>query len=126
MGSNAQRRVLLVDDEPAVRGLAKLVLQQAGWTVTEAASVEQAGNLLRAEPGAFDIAVVDLQLPDGVGPDLEHQFGSAPGAPVFIYSTGDPGALRRITGREGWLLPKPFTPRQLTNLAQQASATRTS
>jgi DNA-binding response OmpR family regulator len=118
--ARAAVRILLVDDEPAVRGLAKLILQQQGWSVGEAGSLEEAAAKLRAEPGAFALAVVDLQLPDGLGPDLARQFESVEGAPTFVYITGDPGALQRITGRDGFVLPKPFTPRQLADVARTA------
>lgn len=117
-------RILLVDDEPAVRGLASLVLQQQGWSVSEAASLEEAAAKLSAEPGAYALAVVDLQLPDGLGPDLERQFQAAVGAPSFIYITGDPGALQRITGHAGHVLPKPFTPRQLAEAVRTALQAR--
>jgi DNA-binding response OmpR family regulator len=117
-------RILLVDDEPAVRGLAKLVLQQQGWSVSEAASLEEAAAKLSGESGAYSVAVVDLQLPDGLGPDLERQFKTTASAPTFVYITGDPGALQRLTGQSGHILPKPFTPRQLAEAVRTALQAR--
>lgn len=55
-------RVLVVEDEDSIRELIALNLRMAGWEVAEAASAEQALDLLsRAEP--FDAAVLDVMLP---------------------------------------------------------------
>src|SRR6267142_1316004 len=58
--------VLVVDDDTDVRGLLAAVLENDGTAkVTEAASGAEAMNILGREE--FDVAVVDLQLPDHSG-----------------------------------------------------------
>lgn len=62
-------RVLLVEDNPQVRGVIREVLEDvAGAAVVHAAESEQeACAWLAAHPDAWDLAVVDLFLRDGHG-----------------------------------------------------------
>jgi DNA-binding NtrC family response regulator len=61
--------VLVVDDDADVRGLLAAVLQSdAGATVAEAASGAEGMALLGREE--FDVAVVDVQMPDHSGLDV--------------------------------------------------------
>src|SRR5438093_3136218 len=61
--------VLVVDDDTDVRGLLAAVLENDGTAkVTEAASGAEAMNILGREE--FDVAVVDIQLPDHSGLDV--------------------------------------------------------
>jgi CheY-like chemotaxis protein len=55
--------VLVVDDEPAIRRMAALVLTRAGHGIAEAASAEEALELLARD--RFDAVVSDLLLGDG-------------------------------------------------------------
>ena len=61
--------VLIVEDEEAVRYLARVILERAGHTVFEAGTAEEAESvLLRAGP--VDVLVSDVMLQQGRGPDL--------------------------------------------------------
>ncbi len=61
-------RILVVDDEPDLRELYTLTLVREGWQVDEVASVEEARS--RMEQQRFDVAIVDMRLPDGEGLDI--------------------------------------------------------
>jgi len=64
----APYRVLVVEDDRMVaRGLARL-LTARGLSVDVALSCAAA----RAMPGRFDLAILDIELPDGLGVDLAH------------------------------------------------------
>lgn len=89
-------QVLLVDDSIAARLTFQALLEDAGWAVTEAASV--ADGRLKIVGGTFDLAVVDLQLGDGLGteliPDLKrHQ----PRAVIAILSGNSPEPVAGVT-----------------------------
>jgi two-component system cell cycle sensor histidine kinase/response regulator CckA len=62
-------RVLIVEDEEAVRYLSRVILERAGHTVFEAASLKQAETVL-SEVGSIDLLVSDVILPGGRGTDL--------------------------------------------------------
>ena len=56
------RKILVVEDEDAVREVVALNLRLAGYEVTEAASAEQALAVFSPSAG-FDVAVLDIMLP---------------------------------------------------------------
>ena len=56
------RKILVVEDEDAIREVVALNLRLAGYEVTEAASAEQALSVFSPSAG-FDVAVLDIMLP---------------------------------------------------------------
>lgn len=56
------RKILVVEDEDAIREVVALNLRLAGYEVTEAASAEQALAVFSLSAG-FDVAVLDIMLP---------------------------------------------------------------
>ena len=56
------RKILVVEDEDAIREVVALNLRLAGYEVTEAASAEQALAVFGPSAG-FDVAVLDIMLP---------------------------------------------------------------
>lgn len=56
------RKILVVEDEDAIREVVVLNLRLAGYEVTEAASAEQALAVFSPSAG-FDVAVLDIMLP---------------------------------------------------------------
>jgi len=79
--------ILVVDDHAVVRrGTMDIIADMPfDCRFTEAASV--AGTLHALEAGDFDLAVLDISLPDGSGLDLlEHMTSQRPGLPVIVLS----------------------------------------
>ncbi|MCD4688535.1 MAG: sigma-54 dependent transcriptional regulator [Desulfuromonadaceae bacterium] len=70
MGSE-KKKILIVDDETCVRHMLRLVLEGAGYRVTEAGSGTEALRLLQDEP--FDIILSDIRMPELDGLDLLRQ-----------------------------------------------------
>jgi DNA-binding response OmpR family regulator len=105
--------ILLVDDDEAVRGFARVILEHERWHVVEAGSLQEAVG--RVKEGQFrpDVAVVDLLLPDGLGTELTQGLRQLRPKSKIIYITGDPGWLRRLNAGGDSVLAKPFTPAQL-------------
>ncbi len=56
-------KVLVVDDEPAVREFAMLALTKAGHTVTAAANGLEAAHTFAKDAGAFDCVICDVTMP---------------------------------------------------------------
>ena len=57
------RRILVVEDEDAIREVIALNLRMAGYEVSEAASAERALELVSQLKEGFDLALLDLMLP---------------------------------------------------------------
>jgi len=64
---DAQRTVLVIDDETGMRHMLRLVLEREGYVVVEAQDAES--GLLRLEQGDIDVALCDIRMPgmDGLG-----------------------------------------------------------
>ena len=60
--TSASRKVLLVDDDDAVREMMSAILQAKGFAVTLAASVTEALRLIVTE--TFDVLITDLHMPN--------------------------------------------------------------
>jgi PAS domain S-box-containing protein len=104
-------RVLLVDDEPLVRTAHRRVLQSLGYTVTEARDGQEALELLRAAPGAFDLVLTDQSMPRLSGADLARVLLAEQPSARVILCTGYSDAIdeegARILGVKA-LLEKPI------------------
>ena len=109
---SGEGRILVVEDDFAVRTLVERVLLKRGFTVSAAANGTQAVNLVKAAPEQFILALVDLKLP-GMGPaDIVREIRSLiPRLPV-VAMTGY-ARDRAIDRMEGVFfngyLSKPFT-----------------
>ena len=58
-------RALIVDDEMNIRKVLRVILEENNLEVNEAASVSE--SVITIKDNYFDIAIVDLRLPDGSG-----------------------------------------------------------
>jgi CheY-like chemotaxis protein len=116
-------RVLVVEDEPGVRGLALRILQEAGYEVTAAEDGRAALRALDGESPAPDLVLTDLLMPRMNGRQLAEALEARyPGLPV-IYMSGDTGeniVPRRLVPDGAPFLRKPFTPAQLLKIISAA------
>ncbi|MBS0561083.1 MAG: response regulator [Proteobacteria bacterium] len=120
------RRVLLADDEHAVRRVAARALSRAGWDVLEADSAEAALTLLDSSPALQLAALVsDVVMPGQDGPALvEAVRARYPGLPAILMSGyAEQGVLAGETARSVAFLGKPYTPKDL--VARLAEVTGT-
>ncbi len=66
-GAGASPRVLVVDDDPAVRQMLQIWLARQGCTPLLACNGSEAVNLYRAHPG-IALVLIDVQMPGWDGP----------------------------------------------------------
>lgn len=100
-------RVLVVDDEVLVRALISETLREAGCEVIEAASAEEAIEVLRAtaEP---DVLVTDVMLPGEIdGVQLAARVRQTMPNTKVIVTSGHASATE-VNGVADVFLPKPF------------------
>src|SRR5512139_2422182 len=77
--------ILIIDDEPNLRRSLALILQRAGYAVTTAADAREA--LQNMQAGAFDLAFLDLKLPDRSGMSLLPELRQLqPDMPILILT----------------------------------------
>lgn len=80
----SQMRLLIVEDHETTRNTLEKLLTHSGYHVKTAANVKRA--LETFEPGAFDVVVSDLGLPDGNGLDLMRKIQSQQKIPAIAMS----------------------------------------
>jgi two-component system response regulator ResD len=113
MASVAQRRVLVVDDEPVVTEVVERYLRREGFAVESAADGGEA--LERAAAWAPDLVVLDLMLPGMDGLEVCRRLRQGGDVPVIML-TARGEETDRIVGLEMGAddyLVKPFSPREL-------------
>lgn len=109
--------ILLVEDEPQVRTLARRVLEASGYTVLEAERGEQALELATAHAGPIHLLLTDVVMPGIGGPGLAQELARAHPTLKVLYMSGYTDATiapRGVLQPGVELLEKPFTPSLLT------------
>jgi CheY-like chemotaxis protein len=101
--------VLLVEDEPGVRTLARHILAGCGYTVLEAADADSAYARAAAAEGVLDLVVTDVMMPGEHGPALAARLRAEwPWLKVlFVTGHADRELLDAVPAAA--VLDKPFT-----------------
>ncbi|HEY7697230.1 MAG TPA: response regulator [Vicinamibacteria bacterium] len=107
-------RVLVVEDNPAIRSSLALFLEREGFDVVAVAELARAQELIERE--LFDTLITDLDLPDGTGLDLllkARKF--RPGIRSILMTGYGCSAVRKQASELGLAayLEKPFDPADL-------------
>jgi two-component system, cell cycle sensor histidine kinase and response regulator CckA len=109
-------RILLVEDEDVVRKLAREILEDQGYDVTDTGDPEAALSLW-AETGPFDMLLTDVVMPKLNGRQLAERLASdRPGLKVLYMSGYTSHAIveRGVLEPETAFVQKPFTSAELT------------
>lgn len=122
--NESRKTVLVVDDEPVVRRLVRLVLSRSAvpLEVIEAGDGWHALNLVQGERP--DLALLDVFLPGLDGSEVCRLLKANPltsATPVILVSVEEEESLAdlaRTVGADGYLA-KPFSPRQLAELVER-------
>ena len=115
-------RILFVEDEDAVRGVAAKLLRARGYEVIEAASGEEALELAEEHAGTIDLMISDVVMPGMQGPDLLKQARIyLAGAPVmFISGYAEAEFSNLLEGETNVsFLPKPIDIKTLAERVKQ-------
>ena len=113
--SKGTETVLLVEDAPMIRRLARLIMLRAGYTVIEAGDANQAIELVEKHQG-IDVLLTDLIMPGPSGLELAEQLRTTrPDVRVLFMSGYTDNAIVRngMLGESAAFLQKPFTPEEL-------------
>lgn len=99
---------LLVEDEPQIRRFVRSALEQEGWQVFEAGSLQR--GLIDAGTRQPDLVVLDLGLPDGDGIDFIVDLRRWSPVPVIVLSAraGEHDKIRALDAGADDYLSKPF------------------
>jgi PAS domain S-box-containing protein len=106
-GGGKGRSVLLIDDDPAVRGFIAASLGEMGYAVTEAS--DGPAGIAAFSAARPDIVVIDFAMPGMTGAEVADQIlKQVPGQPLlFVSGYSETDAIRRAAPGAP-LLTKPF------------------
>ena len=114
--------ILLVEDEVALRGLTKIILQRFGYRVVEAGSGMAALSAWEEHGPQIDLLLTDMIMPDGLtGRDLAKQLlARKPGLKVIYtsgYSMDSEGTTFRVRDSSKFL-QKPYQSQKLAQVVR--------
>ena len=115
-------RILLVEDEDAVRTFSTRALANKGYEVLDAESGDAAIQLLAEQAGArIDLLITDVIMPIMDGPTLARTLrADNPTLKIIFISGYTEEKLKDHMGENIWFLPKPFTLKQLAAKVKEA------
>jgi len=115
-------KILIVDDEPVSLMLLDTILSRSNFSVSTAASGQDALNLLAAEP--FDLMILDLLMPDMDGMTLLQQLrenAKFENLPIIVFTAVSQNRVREEAFQKGatTFLTKPVSSRELTRVVNK-------
>jgi DNA-binding NtrC family response regulator len=106
--------VLIVDDDADVRTMLSSILEDEGYSVEAVDNGRQAIKTCEKLP--FDVALVDINLPDVKGTELLHELKRLQPRMVKIIVTGEPSienAVKALYEKADGFVTKPFDPQEI-------------
>jgi PAS domain S-box-containing protein len=119
--SNAPRgteRLLMIDDEPALRSVVSRAMRKLGYTVDVAETGEEGTRLFDQRPESYDLVLLDMMMPEMGGTETFHRIRRIrPDVPILVcsgYSAEEERNELIESGASGFL-PKPFDTNDLAS-----------
>lgn len=110
--------VLLVEDDALIRANSAEMLADAGYTVVEAISAEEAATVLKVR--AVDVIVTDINLPGASGAELVAHARAAQPSIGVVFASGQAAPLLRGDLAGSVVLTKPYNAAALTSAVEEA------
>ena len=110
------KRILVVEDEQAIREFVVINLNRAGYQTVEAPSGEDALQIFKQDGGRFDIALLDITMPGMDGLTLCKELRSLSGTMGIIMLTARTQEMDKVSGLmmgADDFVTKPFSPSEL-------------
>lgn len=111
------RRIMVVEDNEAVRKFTVRVLEEAGYRVLAAESGSMAIRLGR--DADLDLLVTDVVMPSMRGSDVAGELRAARADLPVLYMSGYSDEAVDVSGKTEYL-PKPFSPAELLGMVRKA------
>ena len=105
-------RILLLEDDTMIASGILYALETEGYETNHATGIKDAGSLI--EYYNFDLAIIDMQLPDGTGFDVSEIFQNTATSVIFLTVVDDENTIVRAfdEGAQDYIV-KPFRIREL-------------
>ncbi len=114
-------KILIADDDPLVLDSLRQVIERMNHEAVAASSLASALEAVRTR--AFDVALCDVQMPDGSGLQILSDLRNSPSSPEVIIMTGygDPDGAELAIKKGAWdYLEKPLSVKEVTLVVERA------
>ena len=110
------KKVLIAEDESAIREIIAITLKRAGYEVTEACDGQQALMLYNEKEGDFDVVLLDIMMPNIDGLEVCKRLRAVSGTVGIIMLTAKTQEMDKVSGLlmgADDYITKPFSPSEL-------------
>ena len=110
------KKVLIAEDEAAIREIIAITLQRAGYEVTEACDGEQALLTYTERPNQFDVVLLDIMMPNMDGLEVCKRLRKISSTVGIIMLTAKTQEMDKVSGLlmgADDYITKPFSPSEL-------------
>ena len=110
------KKVLIAEDESAIREIIAITLKRAGYEVTEACDGQQALMLYNEKEGDFDVVLLDIMMPNVDGLEVCKRLRAVSGTVGIIMLTAKTQEMDKVSGLlmgADDYITKPFSPSEL-------------
>jgi signal transduction histidine kinase/ActR/RegA family two-component response regulator/HAMP domain-containing protein len=122
--AGGRETIFLVEDEPALRVMAREILEGYGYHIVEASSGREALAVWKAHPGEIDLLFTDMIMPDGVsGANLAERLLSERADLKIVFTSGytaNEVNSQVMDKTRALFLPKPYTQDTLAKIVRDA------
>lgn len=107
-----KNKILLLEDDLMIAGGLIYALEQEQYEVIHAKTVEEGKTVIRNS--TFDLAILDMQLPDGLGTEIQESLKGTSTGVIFLTVVDDEGNIvKAFEDGAADYITKPFRLREL-------------
>ncbi len=118
-------RILIVEDHPTMREAMRMVLEQEGFSIREAADGQAALAMIEEVP--LDLLFLDLNIPGASGEEVLRRVKANPATAdirvIVVTASGEEERRRALALGADEYFTKPFSPLTLLRTVEQVLAT---
>ncbi len=110
------KKVLIAEDESAIREIIAITLKRAGYEVTEACDGQQALDIYNGKNGEFDVVLLDIMMPNVDGLEVCKHLRNESSTVGIIMLTAKTQEMDKVSGLlmgADDYITKPFSPSEL-------------
>ena len=110
------KRVLIAEDESAIREIIGITLRRAGYEVTEACDGQKALDIYAEKNGGFDVVLLDIMMPNVDGLEVCKRLRGVSSTVGIIMLTAKTQEMDKVSGLlmgADDYITKPFSPSEL-------------
>ncbi len=110
------KKVLIAEDESAIREIIAITLKRAGYEVTEACDGQQALDIYNSKNGEFDVVLLDIMMPNIDGLEVCKHLRNESSTVGIIMLTAKTQEMDKVSGLlmgADDYITKPFSPSEL-------------